>query len=74
MVLIGAKADLTHNVEDGGRKVSYKEGSLLAKKLNIPFHEISSKDNVNVTEAFEHLIEMGSGPMISYYVYLNFYQ
>lgn len=61
MVLIGAKADLTHNVEDGGRKVSYKEGSLLAKKLNIPFHEISSKDNVNVTEAFEHLIEIGSG-------------
>uniref|UniRef100_A0AC35U150 Ras family protein n=1 Tax=Rhabditophanes sp. KR3021 TaxID=114890 RepID=A0AC35U150_9BILA len=53
MVLIGLKSDA-----DNRRVVCYNEGMVFAKELNLPFHEISSRQNVGLTEAFSSLIEV----------------
>jgi hypothetical protein len=53
-ILVGTKVD-----QEAARKVSYKEGSSLARSLNqpygVPYLEISSKNNTNVEESFQHL-------------------
>ena len=52
MLLIGNKMDLTE--ED--RQVSTEEAERLASHLNIQYFESSAKENVNVTEVIEHLL------------------
>ena len=49
-ILIGNKIDSTERV------VSKKDGESLAKSFNLPFFESSSKENINVNEAFQQLI------------------
>ena len=49
IVLIGNKTD----VKNSERKVSEKEGKLLAEKYNCNFIETSVKNNVNVEKAFQ---------------------
>lgn len=51
-ILVGTKTDLDKN-----RTVTKLEGDELAKKLGIPFIEISSKLNTNVELAFETLMK-----------------
>ncbi|KAJ5077382.1 ras-related protein rab-13 [Anaeramoeba ignava] len=50
IVLVGNKCDLEYQ-----RKISKEKGKELADKLNIPFYEISTKDNINVDDPFIHL-------------------
>ena len=52
IVLCGNKTDLEES-----RVISYEEGEKLAEKNNFPFFEISAKENINVNEAFQCLIE-----------------
>ena len=52
LVLIGNKIDLENE-----RVVSKEEGEKLAQKYNIKFFESSAKTNINVSEAFQYLID-----------------
>ncbi len=52
LVLIGNKIDLENE-----RVVSKEEGEKLAQKYNIKFFESSAKSNINVSEAFQYLID-----------------
>jgi GTPase SAR1 family protein len=49
-VLVGNKVD-----EEEARKVSYDEGAMLAKELNMQFFETSAKTNYNIKETFTYL-------------------
>lgn len=51
VILVGAKCDLPQ------RKVSYKEGALLAAKYHIPFIETSAKDDIRIDALFETLLK-----------------
>ena len=51
LILIGNKCDL-----EDERKVSKEEGEKFALKYNIKFFECSAKNNINVNQAFENLI------------------
>ena len=51
LILIGNKCDL-----EGERKVSKEEGEKFALKYNAKFFECSAKNNINVNQAFESLI------------------
>ena len=52
ILLMGNNCDLKDK-----RKVSYQEGKDFAMKNNMLFLEASAKDNINIKEAFELLIE-----------------
>ena len=39
------------------RQISKEEGQALAQKLQLPFFEISAKDNPNIYEGFEYIID-----------------
>ncbi|XP_003245639.1 ras-related protein Rab-10-like isoform X1 [Acyrthosiphon pisum] len=52
-ILIGAKCDMESN-----RMVSTEEGKLVAKHFGIPFFELSSKNNINVDDAFLKMVSM----------------
>ena len=52
IILIGNKCDLKEN-----RVISLEQGQELAKKYNISFFETSTKDNINVEEAFSCLLD-----------------
>ena len=52
ILLMGNNCDL-----EDKRKVSYQEGKDFAIKYNMLFLEASAKDNINIKEAFELLIE-----------------
>ena len=52
ILLMGNNCDL-----EDKRKVSYQEGKDFAMKNNMLFLEASAKDNINIKEAFELLIE-----------------
>ena len=52
ILLMGNNCDL-----EDKRKVSYQEGKDFAIKNNMLFLEASAKDNINIKEAFELLIE-----------------
>ena len=53
IVLVGNKCDC--NVR---REVTYEKGQELADQLGCPFFEASAKDNVNVDDVFEKLIDI----------------
>ena len=50
---MGNKTDMEQE-----RMVTEEEGRTLAKKLNIPFFETSVKENLNVEETFDHLVNL----------------
>ncbi|KAJ5072770.1 ras-related protein rabd2a-like [Anaeramoeba ignava] len=50
IILIGNKNDLEEK-----RIISKEEGKELADKLQIPFYEVSAKNNINIDDAFYHL-------------------
>ena len=52
IILVGNKIDL-----DAQRAVLTEEGKELAERYNIPFLEISVKDNINVSESFNTIID-----------------
>ena len=52
MILVGTNC----NLEDE-RKITYKEGEDFAINNGMKFIEVSAKDNINVNEAFEILVE-----------------
>jgi small GTP-binding protein len=51
LLLIGSKAD-----QESKRVVSYDEGWNLANKYNIKYFEVSSLNNINVSESIESII------------------
>ena len=52
LILVGTNCDL-----EDKRKVTYKEGKDFARKNGIKFIEVSAKNNINVKEAFDILLE-----------------
>ncbi|KAJ5072769.1 small gtp binding protein rab8 [Anaeramoeba ignava] len=50
MILIGNKNDLEEK-----RIISKEKGKEFADKLQIPFYEVSAKNNINIDDAFFHL-------------------
>ena len=52
LILVGTNCDLENE-----RKVTYKEGKDFATKNGIKFIEVSAKNNINVKEAFDILLE-----------------
>jgi GTPase SAR1 family protein len=46
-MLVGNKSDLTQE-----RRVDVSEGRELAQQYNIPFMEVSAKENINISEVF----------------------
>ena len=53
VVLVGNKCDC-----EARRVVTYEQGQEVASQLGCPFFEASVKDNVNVDDAFEKLIDI----------------
>ncbi len=52
MILVGNKCDLTE-----GRAVSTEEGQEIADSLGIQYFETSAKDNINIKQTFEALVD-----------------
>jgi len=52
IILVGTNSDL-----EDERKVTYQEGKDFATSNGMKFFEVSVKNNVNVKEAFETLVE-----------------
>ena len=52
LILVGTNCDLENE-----RKVTYQEGKDFARKNGIKFIEVSAKNNINVKEAFDILLE-----------------
>ena len=52
IILIGNNCDL-----EDKREVSYQEGKDFAQNNNMLFFEVSAKNNTNINEAFESLVE-----------------
>ena len=53
-ILIGTKCD--KDLDNNQRQVSSEQGKKFADKINCPFLEVSSKDNINIEEIFRLLI------------------
>ena len=53
-ILIGTKCD--KDLDNNQRQVSVEQGKKFADKINCPFLEVSSKDNINIEEIFRLLI------------------
>ena len=58
MVLVGNKSDLTKS-----RVVSKDQGLELAQSLGVMYYETSAKDDVNVKQTFESLVDAISEKM-----------
>lgn len=52
LLLIANKCDLEHN-----REVNTDELELFAKQLGVNVYQSSAKDNINITPAFDHIID-----------------
>ena len=55
IMLVGNKLDLCEQ-SPAQRKVTYEQGLEFAKKNNLLFREASAFTDINVREAFEHLL------------------
>ena len=53
VILVGNKCDMEED-----RVVSYDRGKQLADQLGLEFFETSAKDNVNVKQVFERLVDI----------------
>ncbi|ESN99507.1 hypothetical protein HELRODRAFT_84303 [Helobdella robusta] len=53
VVLVGNKSDLEEQ-----RVISKDAGQQLANQMGLEFYETSAKDNVNVKEVFDHLVDI----------------
>ena len=51
--MVGNKIDLEKE-----RKVKTEEGEKLAEEYNCPFKETSAKEDININETFEDLVEI----------------
>jgi len=60
IVLIGNKCDLSER-----RSISTEDGARLAKEYGIAFFETSAKQDINVQEAFGHLVKLVSDRLFS---------
>lgn len=52
MILVGNKCDLMEN-----RAVTTEEGTEIAESLGIQYFETSAKDNINVKQTFDALVD-----------------
>ncbi len=52
MILVGTKCDLTES-----RAVSPEEGQEIAESLGVQYFETSAKDNINIKQTFEALVD-----------------
>ena len=53
MILVGNKCDMEED-----RVVSYDRGKQLADQIGMEFFETSAKDNINVKQVFERLVDI----------------
>ncbi|KFM66805.1 GTP-binding protein Di-Ras2, partial [Stegodyphus mimosarum] len=60
MMLVGNKSD-----EEEAREVSYQDGMAQAHKWNCNFMETSAKNNTNVKEMFQELLNMEKSRNVS---------
>ncbi len=58
LVLVGNKVDLSQQ-----RVVSFEQAQELATTLSVEYFETSAKDNTNVTQTVEHLVDSISDSM-----------
>lgn len=58
LVLVGNKVDLS-----SARVVSYDQAKELAASLGVEYFETSAKENTNITQTFEHLVDLISDTM-----------
>ena len=52
MILVGNKCDLTES-----RAVTTEEGNEIAESLGIQYFETSAKDNINIKQTFDALVD-----------------
>ena len=52
MILVGNKCDLTES-----RAVSTEDGNEVAESLGIQYFETSAKDNINIKQTFDALVD-----------------
>ena len=62
IILVGTNSDLENE-----RKVTYQEGKDFATSKGIKFFEVSAKNNINIKEVFETLVEdiLNTNPRIN---------
>lgn len=53
MILVGNKCDM-----EDERVISYERGKQLSDQLGIEFFETSAKENINVKQVFERLVDI----------------
>ncbi|XP_026474004.1 ras-related protein Rab-3-like, partial [Ctenocephalides felis] len=53
VILVGNKCDM-----EDERVISYERGKQLAEQLNVQFFETSAKENINVKNVFERLVDI----------------
>ena len=58
MILVGNKCDLSQN-----RAVTTEEGNEVAESLGIQYFETSAKDNINIKQTFDALVDEISDKM-----------
>ena len=58
LVLVGNKVDLSQQ-----RVMSFEQAKELATSLGVEYFETSAKDNTNVTQTIEHLVDSISDTM-----------
>jgi GTPase SAR1 family protein len=65
ILLVGNKCDI-----ESERKVSYDEGEELARSIGTHFFEVSAKNNIRVSEAYEDIAKMAKK---TYFISIPFF-